>query len=72
MFIILSHKRIVICIITLFTHCSWSCETFLRMADSWLLIPVLHVVHNARSDRDGDTELFQDTENMYAYYTVEQ
>lgn len=34
------------------------------MADSWLLIPVLQVSHNANSDKDGDTELFQDTENM--------
>lgn len=34
------------------------------MADSWLLIVVLQVVNNVSRDKDRDTELFQDPENM--------
>lgn len=38
-------------------------QNIFPQADSWLSAPVLQVVNNACSDKDGDTELFQDTEN---------
>ena len=48
------------CIITLFPASPLSRHFLYLMAVSWLLMPVLQVVHNVSSDKDGDSELFQD------------